>query len=364
MEAATAIFHLDALPSADDRELFVRGRIMDSPLGKRRGHIIMDELKNIAKEAESILIAGHKRPDGDCVGACFATYRYLKKIYPEKQIDMYLETLPEVYSFLDEDGTIFSARIKDVRYGLVIALDSSTADCLGDAENAFYQAKNTFCIDHHISNKAYAGQNLINPKASATCEVLYETMPAEEIDFKIAEALYIGIVFDSGMFRHSNTSKRTMEIAGALMEKGIPFWQYIDKCFYERTYTQTQLLGRTLLASMRLMDGKCIVAAITRRMMEFYGAKPEDTEGIVDQLRITKGVEVAILLYEVGEQQYKVSMRSNDYVDVSKIASYFNGGGHVKAAGCLMQGSMHDVVNNLTEHIEMQLRGEEAAEQA
>lgn len=315
----------------------------------------MNELRIIAEEAESILITGHKRPDGDCTGALVAVYHYLNNIYSDKCIDTYLETLPEVFSFLDEDGTIVSNQLKDIRYDLVIVLDSSTADCLGEAQNAFYQAKKTLCVDHHISNKAYAGQNYIKPEASSTCEVLYEMMSDEDIDFKIAEALYIGIIFDSGVFRHSNTSKKTMEIAGTLMEKGIPFWQYIDKCFYERTYTQTQLLGRTLLASMRLMDGKCIVAAITKRMMEFYGAKTEDIEGIVDQLRITKGVEVAILLHEIGEQQYKVSMRSNNYVDVSKVATFFNGGGHIKAAGCIMQGSMHDVVNNLTEHIEMQI---------
>ena len=147
-----------------------------------------------------------------------------------------------------------------------------------------------------------------------------------------------------------------MEIAGTLMEKGIPFWDYIDKCFYERTYTQAQLLGRTLLASMRVFDGKCIVATITRRMMEFYGAKTEDIEGIVDQLRITKGIEVAILLHETDEQCYKVSMRSNDYVDVGKVASYFNGGGHVKAAGCTMLGSIRDVINNLTEQRALQMK--------
>ncbi len=141
------------------------------------------------------------------------------------------------------------------------------------------------------------------------------------------------------------------------MDKGIPFYDYIDKCMYEKTYTQIQLLGRTLLASMRVMDGKCIVAVITKRMMEFYGAKTEDIEGIIDQLRITKGVEVAVLLHEIGEQEYKVSMRSNDYIDVSKIAAFFGGGGHIRAAGCTMQGSMYDVVNNLTEHIEVQMKG-------
>ena len=103
------------------------------------------------------------------------------------------------------------------------------------------------------------------------------------------------------------------------------------------------------------MDGKCIVATITRRMMEFYEAKTEDIEGIVDQLRITQGVEVAILLHEIGVQEYKVSLRSNDYIDVSKIASFFGGGGHVKAAGFTMRGSAHDVVNNITGHIESQM---------
>ena len=94
---------------------------------------------------------------------------------------------------------------------------------------------------------------------------------------------------------------------------------------------------------------------VRKRDMEFYGVTPKDLDGIVSQLRNTKGVEVAIFLYETAIQEYKVSMRSNGAVDVSRIAVYYNGGGHVKAAGCTMQGSIHDVVNNLTEHIEKQL---------
>ena len=177
----------------------------------------------------------------------------------------------------------------------------------------------------------------------------------KKLEFEIARALYIGIIFDTGVFRYSNTSKKTMEIAGKLIETGIPFWKYIDECFLQRTYTQTQLLGRTLLTSMRLMDGKVIVATVIRRMLEFYGAQTEDIEGIIDQLRVTKGVEVALLLHEIGDQEYKVSMRSNTTIDVSRIAVYFGGGGHVKAAGCTMRGSLHDVVNNITEHIEFQM---------
>lgn len=314
----------------------------------------MNGLKSISQEANRILIAGHLRPDGDCTGACVATYHYLKDLYPEKEITVYMEKLPEIFQFLDPEGTIVSNVLPSSDVDLFLSLDCSTPDRLGEAEPFFVKAKRRVCVDHHISNPLYANENYVVPKASSTCEVLYDFMEEERITKKIAEALYIGIIFDTGVFRYSNTSRHTMEIAGVLMEKGIEFWNYIDTCFYQKTYIQTQLLGRTLLTSMRLMEGKCIVACITRRMMEFYGAKTEDMEGIIDQLRVTKGVEVALLLHEIGDQEYKVSMRSNNEIDVSKIAIYFGGGGHVKAAGCTMRGSLHDVVNNITEHIEMQ----------
>jgi phosphoesterase RecJ-like protein len=315
----------------------------------------MTGLREIAQGAKTILIAGHLRPDGDCVGAAAAAYLYLKKIYPEAQISAYVEKVPEVYRFLDPEHSIFVEKLPEGPVDLFLSLDSSTKDRLGEAERLFDTAGRTACIDHHVSNLGYARENFVEAGSSSACEVLYGLMEEELIDTRIAEAIYIGIIMDTGVFRYSNTSKKTMEIAGSLMEKGVPFWKYIDECFYQRTYTQTQLLGRTLLTSMRLMEGRVIVATVTRRMLEFYGAQTEDIEGIIDQLRVTKGVEVALLLQEIDDQQYKVSMRSNTFVDVSKIAVYFGGGGHVKAAGCTMRGSLHDVVNNITEHIEFQM---------
>ena len=315
----------------------------------------MTGLREIAQGAKTILIAGHLRPDGDCVGAAAAAYLYLKKIYPEAQISAYVEKVPEVYRFLDPEHSIFVEKLPEEPVDLFLSLDSSSKDRLGEAERLFDTAGRTACIDHHVSNLGYARENFVEAGSSSACEVLYGLMEEELIDNRIAEAIYIGIIMDTGVFRYSNTSKKTMEIAGSLMEKGVPFWKYIDECFYQRTYTQTQLLGRTLLTSMRLMEGRVIVATVTRRMLEFYGAQTEDIEGIIDQLRVTKGVEVALLLQEIDDQQYKVSMRSNTFVDVSKIAVYFGGGGHVKAAGCTMRGSLHDVINNITEHIEFQM---------
>lgn len=314
----------------------------------------MKDLIDLAKDANCIAIAGHLRPDGDCVGACIATWHYLKNAYPQKEVWVYLETLPGIFSFLDETGEIVSSHLVDGQVDLFIALDASSTDRLGEAQAYFTSARKTICIDHHVSNLNYAEENFVEPEASSTCEVLFGMMKTEQIDASIATALYIGIIFDSGVFRYSNTSKHTMEVAGILMEKGIPFWEYIDRCFYERSFGKTKLLGATLQNSTLIMEGKGIVSTITQDMMEQYGTKTEDIDGIIDELRITGGTEIAILLHELKSDTYKVSMRSNEKIDVSKIALHFGGGGHKKAAGCTMEGTYKDILDALTEQIENQ----------
>ena len=140
-----------------------------------------------------------------------------------------------------------------------------------------------------------------------------------------------------------------------LQEKGIDVEKLVNKTFYEKTYHQNQVLGRALLESILFLDGKCIASAISMKDMEFYQVKPKHLDGIVSQLKMTKGVEVAIFMYELEPGVYKVSLRSVNQVDVGKVAQYFGGGGHRKAAGCTMPGTVHDVLNNLTRQLELQL---------
>ena len=241
------------------------------------------------------------------------------------------------------------------KYDLFIALDCGSIDRLGEAQGVFEKAVDTICVDHHISNTNFAKENIVKADASSTCEILCELLPMEKIGTFSATAFYTGIIHDTGVFKHSNTSKKTMETAGSLVEKGIPFGKIIDESFYMKTYRQLQIMGRCLLESIRVMDGRCIVSVVTKQMMDFYGAKSSDLDGIIDELRTTQGVEVAVLLSEKEPLEFKVSMRSNQIVDVSKIAVFFGGGGHVRAAGCTIKGSSYDVINNLTEHIEKQL---------
>lgn len=314
-------------------------------------------LSEILAEKQAVALGGHIRPDGDCVGSVMGLYLYLQEQYPELQVDVYLENLADRFLFIQDTDKIHS-EIDDLKvYDLFICMDCGDKERLGFSAPLFESAKMTACIDHHVSNEAFADYNEIIPDASSTSELIYRLIDKDKISLHCAEALYMGIAHDTGVFQYSCTSRRTMEIAGKLMEKGFDFNELLDQTFFQKTYLQNQILGRALLESMLLMDGKCIISALRKKDLDFYGVTSEDLDGIVSQLRNTTGVEVAIFLYETAIQEFKVSLRSNGRVDVSRVASYFGGGGHVRAAGCTMQGSVYDVLNNLTLHIEKQLKG-------
>ena len=319
----------------------------------------MEKLNAELYGAKTVAIAGHIRPDGDCIGSCTALYLYLeqnKKSMGIEKIDVYLENFGEEFRILKGTETILHSYDNDEVYDVFISLDCGSLDRLGNAIKYYNNAKKTINIDHHISNLNFAGVNHVVDDASSTCEVLYTLMEESQITKEIAESLYVGIIHDTGVFKHSNTKEKTMNIAGKLISKGIDFSSLIDESFYAKTYLQNQVLGRCLMESILVLEGRVIFAAVDRRIMGFYGAETTDLDGIIDQLRVTKGTEVAIFLYEIGFHEYKVSMRSNGDVNVSKIAVYFGGGGHIRAAGCTMRGSMHDVINNLTLHIDAQLK--------
>lgn len=307
----------------------------------------------------SVAVAGHIRPDGDSVGACVGLWHYIRDNYPQIEADIWLEQPDTKFAVLDGYDAICQPDEKDRVYDLFVAVDCAAFDRLGAASKYFEKAKNTLCVDHHISNAGYADENVIEAEASSTCEVLCRMMNPEKISKAAASALYTGIAHDTGVFQYSCTSPDTMRIAAMLMEKEIPYTFLLEETFYKKTYHQNQILGKALLESMRLMNGACIVSLVKKRDMEFFGITPVDLDGIVSQLKLTEGVEAAMFLYETGPMEYKVSLRSREKVNVSKVASYFGGGGHIRAAGVTMKGTFHDIVNNLTLHIEHQLMGQE-----
>lgn len=313
-------------------------------------------LNHAIMQAKTVAIGGHIRPDGDCVGSCMGLYQYIKNNFEGIEVDVYLEDIPECFKDMLPITKEIKNTVDEVKsYDLFIVLDCADMSRLGFSGVLYEQAKATFCVDHHVSNQAFADENYIIPEMSSTAELVYRLMDKEKITTEIAECLYMGIVHDTGVFQYSSTSPETMEIAADLMRKNIRANEIIDKTYYEKTYAQNQVLGRALLESFLCMNGKCIVSYITKKVMDLHGVTSKDLEGIVSQLRVTKGVEVAIFLYETGEQEYKVSLRATGDVDVSKVAVAFGGGGHKKAAGLTMKGTVQEILDKLSEEISAQI---------
>ena len=311
-------------------------------------------LTEILSDKKTVAIGGHTHPDGDCVGSVTGLTLYIKDNYPDIKLDTYLEEIPDALKMVGDNIKVISSVEKITEYDLFICLDCGDESRLGFSGPLFKNAKNTLCIDHHKSNDAFADINHIIPDASSTSELVCHILDEDKITYEVAQALYMGIAHDTGVFQYSCTSPETMETAAMLMRKGIDVSEIIDKTYFEKTYTQNKLLGRALDKSYTVLDGMCIVSVIELSDFEELNATSKDTEGIVAQLRSTKGVETALFLYANKERNFKISLRSKGLTDVSLIAGKFGGGGHARAAGATIEGDSETVVESVIKEIAMQ----------
>lgn len=313
-----------------------------------------ESIWNSVRNSRIIGISGHIRPDGDCIGAAMSMYLYIKKMYADKDVYVYFESIPERFRYIkdiDEAVTDYEDKHAD----LFISVDCSDPERLGGARSLFDKADVTINIDHHISNLSFADVNHFVADSSSTCEVLYELYDKNAVDYDIAVCLYTGISHDTGVFKYSNTSGRTMQIAGELIEKGINFTEILEKTFFEKTYVQNLVLGRCLLESTRLLDDRIIITTATQEMMDEYGADKDDLDGIVNAILQTKGAEAAVFVYQLDDDEFKVSLRASGNADMSRIALMYGGGGHVKAAGCTIKGDVKAGLESLLRELESEL---------
>jgi len=315
----------------------------------------MINILNELSKASRVGITGHIRPDGDCLGSCSALYSYIKDNCKNITVNVHLESVPEVFTYL-EGVSLFDTEYKDEEpYDVFFCLDCGSLDRIGNAKKYFDVAKKTISIDHHISNIGYSKLNNVISDASSTCEVLFDMFDYDKISKNTAIALYTGIIHDTGVLKQSNTTPNTMMVVSKLIAKDVDFPKIVDESFYQKTLKQNRLLGYALVNSYFLLDEKCVISTIPLSVMNEYKADSSDLEGIVAQLRVTKGVEVALFLHETETDKYKVSFRANNNVDVNKVASFFGGGGHIKASGCTIEGKLEDVIEQLTKKIKEQL---------
>lgn len=320
----------------------------------------MINLISLCQDAKTIGISGHIKPDGDCIGSTCGLWQFLRKVFPSKTIDIRLERPADIYDFIPGVADITQDE-RDVVYDVFFVIDS-VPDRIGAAEKYYKTAKIKVNIDHHITNPGCGDACYIDADASSASELVYDLMKEADpegkyMDVSIAETIYLGIIQDCGVFQYSNTSPKTLRIAAELISYGFDFPKLIDETFYEKTHVQNQVLGFALCNSIRALSDAFIYSIITREQMEDLHAGDHDFEGIVNQLRYTKGAKVAALLRQNAEGDYKVSLRSGGEVDVAKVAACFGGGGHVRAAGCTLDGSHEEMAQKLMKEIAKQLKG-------
>lgn len=313
-------------------------------------------LNELINQAKVIGISGHVHPDGDCAGSTLGLCEYIRLNYPDKEVTVYLEEIPDTFQFMVGSDRILHEPDEKKHFDLYFALDCGDVDRLGQFGNQFMHAEKTVCIDHHKSNMGMADENYIVPDASSTSELLLDLIDINKVSKEIAECIYVGMVHDTGVFQYSCTSSKTMNNAGILMEKGIDYSRLIDETYYEKTYHQNLILATAVLKSCLFANGKGIYSCITKDDMEKCMVTKNDLDGIVNQLRITKGVEVAVFVYECAEQEFKVSMRSKRYVDVADIAVAFGGGGHARAAGVTIKDCEEQIKKTIINAIEEKIR--------
>ena len=303
----------------------------------------MNKLLELIENAKNIAITGHVSPDGDCTGSTLALYNYITENFEGKQVRVCLEKPSMKFSYMN--GFDLISEDPFLEADLLVSLDASDRERLGSRGVMLDTAKNSICIDHHVTNTKFAKLNIVEEFRSSTCELLYTLLDYDKISVNTAVCLYTGIVHDSGVFKYQSTTRQTMEIAGALIDKGFDFTKIIDDTYFKKDFNATKLLGLVLTNAKLIFDGKCCYGLLDYDTWTSYIDDKKKMDGIIDNLRNIDGVEIALFMYETAKDEHKVSLRSiNAYV--SSIAAALGGGGHMRAAGATVYGKADELLEN------------------
>lgn len=306
--------------------------------------VSLSQIAKNLKQAKNVAIFFHVRPDGDSIGSGIALWLALKSV--GVKADVFCDDIiPAKFDFLDGVSLIKSEIDGD--YDTLVALDSADVTRLGKFATLFNSHKNTFNIDHHVSNPRYAKYDYVFDSAS-NCENVYALILelGVSIDSVMANALAMGVLTDTGNFQHKNVTEETLKTASQLVGYGADLNFLTYKMFNSQSKERALLFGQTMSKIRYLLDGQLAVISIFKKDFDSTGAKREDTEGFIDFIMGIDGVKVGIALSEMDNGCFKASLRSKG-TDVNAVASTFGGGGHTLASGCQLQGDYEEIVDKL-----------------
>lgn len=291
--------------------------------------------------AESVAICGHVMPDGDCLGSVLALGRALQKM-GKSVVMLSPDPVPEMYSFLPGVKDIKLSDNGHTEYDVFVSVDCSVPERLGGIKTILARARKVIVLDHHAGATVFGHLYLNESNFAAAGEVIYDLLQIlpVEIDTKMAACLYVAIVTDTGSFRYDNTGPETHLRIAELMKLGVESAQ-INKLLYEENpLVSIKILG-DVLQTLTISDcGRVAWLTVSREMLNKFHARDEHVDGVINYPRMIRGIELALVYRELEKDKYKVSLRSKYYLDVNKLAAHFGGGGHARAAGCIVEGDL------------------------
>ena len=320
-------------------------------------------IKYLKGSNDDFIVTSHISPDGDNIGSTLSMYYTLNKL--GKNVYHVLDdNPPQNLKFLVKNINISKSEEVSLTNYTIVALDCGDKNRICLSQGLIDNAKSIICIDHHASNDYYGDFNYVDIEASSTCELVYNLLVEYEkseniniIDESIATCLYTGLLTDTGNFAYSNAHPSSFDMAKNLLLKGAQKETIIQSVFQSNPYNFYKLLGEAL-NTLDIVDEKIASIMITKEMLKRNIISFNDVDGITSYTRDIAGVEVGILLKEKKENEIKVSLRSKSYVNVSKIAQSFGGGGHIRAAGCTIYSSVEDAKRQVVEAVKMAMQGD------
>lgn len=312
-------------------------------------NVSLQEIAEKLKKSNSVAILSHMRPDGDAYGSSLALSRALDAIGVKNSVYNDSE-IPSNLAFVEGVDTV--QKKMPLEADVYIAVDCSEEARLGELASVFRQAGRkytTINVDHHVSNSRYAQYNCVR-NCSANCLNIYQliTYLGAPIDRKTAEYLLMGILTDSGNFSHDDVTEEALAVASKLVAAGADICEYNYQLFKKQPRQRVALYADVMGKVRYYFEDRLAVIVISQQQMEKHQANYGMTEGFVDFPLNVDTVEVAASLLEMRKGQYKISLRSKTYADVNKIAGVYGGGGHVRAAGCMLFGDLEDVLDRLS----------------
>ncbi|MCG0275039.1 MAG: bifunctional oligoribonuclease/PAP phosphatase NrnA [Thermosediminibacteraceae bacterium] len=305
-------------------------------------------LNNLISKYNSFIVTSHIAPDGDALGSVLALTIALEKL-GKKVLPIINDTIPQKFRFLPCSEKVRAFASEKDKAEVMICLDSGDPGRLEFKKDLRDICNFIVNIDHHKSNTMYGDINLVNDSYSSVGEMVYFLLKGLNIpiDIDIATCIYTSIITDTGSLKYSNTTPSCLKVLAELVEIGVKP-DFISREVFEKKSLASVMLLKEILGSLKISeDGKIAYMRLTKDMMLKTGAKEEDTDGLINYAREIDGVEVAVLFKEQDNFKIKVGLRSNQWVDVSKIAEQFGGGGHARAAGCTIEGSLEEVEHSI-----------------